>query len=86
LYLVLQNPKKHFAYDYHIAYELSKKLKEKKITNIFCENRRLQKRLRFYNIQQGNEIYLTSKVHNNYDKITVKYYNKNIQDFYILTR
>jgi len=57
LYLVLDNPKKHFAYKMHIAKELAQKLKDKKI---FCvtTDKKMQKRLRFYSISKCSETLL----------------------------
>jgi len=57
LYLLLDNPKKHFAYKMHIAKELAQKLKDKKI---FCvtTDKKMQKRLRFYSIDRCTETLL----------------------------
>ena len=57
LYLVLDNPKKHFAYKMHIAKELAQKLKDKKI---FCvtTDKKMQERLRFYSISKCSETLL----------------------------
>lgn len=53
LYYVLDDPKKHFAYNYHIAKELSLKLKEKNIFQVSTDDKELSLRLKFYGINQG---------------------------------
>lgn len=77
LYLVLDNPKKHFAYKMHIAKELANKLKE---MNISCltTNKDMQLRLKFYFIDKCDknilkEIKLDSNQKNN---VTISYKNK----------
>lgn len=74
LYLITENPKKHFAYDMHIAKELSAILKSE---NIDCvsTNERMQLRLRYYDISKCSknvmhEIKLNSKKHSN---VTISY-------------
>lgn len=51
LYVFIENPKKHFAYDVHVAKELAKELKDK---NIFCvtTNYKMQNRLKFYGVDK----------------------------------
>ena len=51
LYLVIQNPKKHFAYKMYVVKELATKLKK---MNIHCikSNNDLSKRLKFYKIDR----------------------------------
>ena len=51
LYLVIDNPKKHFAYEMHIAKELSEKLKNMNI-NCVQTDTKMQKRLKFYKIDR----------------------------------
>jgi hypothetical protein len=77
LYLILDNPKKHFAYKMHIAKELANKLKA---INIFCvtTDKDMQLRLKFYSIDKCDENYmkeisLDSKQKNN---VTISYKNK----------
>ena len=82
---MLNKPTKHFAIDYHLAHELAIKLKQKHIKYILCENEQLQARLKFYNIQVGNNYYLTSNYDETYEKIAIKYYGKDIKNFYLQT-
>ncbi len=83
LYLLLHKPKKHFAVDYHIAKELSEILKKKNLNYILFEDEKLQLRLKFYNIQAGQNYHLTSTYDESYDKISIKYYDKEIKLFYL---
>ncbi len=84
LYLVLKNTNKHFAIDYHIAKELADELKKRKINRIMCEDHKLQTRLRFYGIIYDDDYYLSSTDSRLPQRITINYFGKNIQDFYIL--
>ncbi len=83
LYLVIPKVHKHFAYDYHIAKDLAYKLKEENIYGVLASSYKLQSRLRFYGIYANENIYLTKNPSINAKKITIKYYGKNINDFYI---
>ncbi len=49
LYLLIENPKNHFAYDMHVAKELSQQLKFKDI-NCVKTDRKYEQRLKFYGI------------------------------------
>jgi energy-coupling factor transporter ATP-binding protein EcfA2 len=49
LYLVLQNPKKNFAYNMHVAKELAQVLKQKGYSCVKTDEK-MQNRLRFYGI------------------------------------
>ncbi len=58
LYFVYDNPKKHFAYKYHMAKELADWLKAKGITSLSVEDVKLAKRLQFYGISHGDKLLL----------------------------
>ncbi|MBK1992020.1 glycosyltransferase family 39 protein [Campylobacter sp. 2018MI35] len=58
LYFFIKDPKLHFAHNYHIAKELSVKLKEEGISAIHTTSRALQRRLRFYGIKDSSSLYL----------------------------
>jgi hypothetical protein len=77
LYLVLDNPKKHFAYNMHIASQLAKKLKKEKI---FClkTDESMQQRLRFYGIGTCDDIHLHELSIKNTQEadVTISYKNK----------
>lgn len=75
-YRFLEAPQKHFAYKYHIAYELAQKLQAEKIDNINCEDKQMQLRLRFYNIQEGDEYSVRqSDAYHDGDSVTISYMN-----------
>jgi hypothetical protein len=85
LYLILDNTSKHFAYKYHGIEELSIELKKLNISEITCQNRQLEKQLKFYGVSKGNKYYLTKyKKDNYYKQIDIKYYNKLIKTYYLL--
>jgi len=77
LYLILDEPQKHFAYKMHVAKELSKKLKDKNI-NCVMTDARMQKRLKFYGISKCQEYVLGEKSINkrNFISMTINYNNK----------
>ena len=58
IYLVLENPKKHFAYKMHIAKELAQELKNQGIKCVKSKEK-MSQRLKFYNIQECENNLLT---------------------------
>lgn len=83
LYLILENPKKHFAYKYNIAKELSEKLHELNINNIHIDEK-MALRLKFYGINKGNDYYITTKEFKSYEhKIVISYLDKEVYTVYI---
>lgn len=82
LYLVIDNPNKHFAYDYHIAKELGIKLKDLNVTGINTNDTELQDRLKFYGIIKNDkyklfEVGLQDK---DYD-IMIEYFEKPVAKY-----
>ncbi|HEC1793345.1 TPA: hypothetical protein R1734_001702, partial [Campylobacter lari] len=79
-YYLLKDPKKHFAYDYHIAKELSLKLKQRNFTHIFTKDKELALRLKFYGISKGKlELHSSkkaSKIYVSLGKHKIYYYIK----------
>ncbi len=64
VYAVQKNPKKHFAYKYNVAKELSLWLHERNIDNIYIKDKKLRLRLKFYGIISGNKFKLVKlKLH-----------------------
>jgi len=57
LYLILDNPKKNFAYNMHIAKELAFKLKKRGV-HCLTTDEKMQKRLRFYSIEKCHDYLL----------------------------
>jgi len=77
LYLLLDNPKKHFAYKMYIAKELANKLKAMNISCVKTDTN-MQRRLKFYFIEKCDknilkELKLDSNEKNN---VTISYKNK----------
>ncbi len=79
LYLFLENPKKHFAYNYNIAKELAAKLKKNNINEIESDQQELLLRLKFYGIKEGNRYFVSTNKKYYYDKkISIKYLDKTV--------
>jgi hypothetical protein len=83
LYLLIDRPSSHFAYNYHIANNLANQLKERNIYSIKTDFK-LQNRLRFYGISNSSKRTLT-KVDNPHlkDTINIKYHSKVIESYQI---
>ncbi|WP_170000906.1 glycosyltransferase family 39 protein [Campylobacter sp. RM16189] len=79
-YIYAKNPKKHFAYKYHIAKELSIKLKEMDIKNVQADER-LALRLKFYGIENGKTKLINLDLKDNYANITIEKFGKPIAKF-----
>jgi hypothetical protein len=77
LYLLIENPKKHFAYKMQVAKELSQKLKN---DNIYCidADKKMSLRLQFYGITQCNKYHLLENDldSSNISSVTISYKNK----------
>jgi hypothetical protein len=77
LYLLIQNPKKHFAYKMQVARELAQELKKK---DIYCidADKKMSLRLRFYGISECKKYYLLENNLNSStsSNVTISYNNK----------
>lgn len=87
IYLLIENPKKHFAYKMHIAKELAAKLKEKDIYCIDTDDN-MQERLKFYGITKCYNYRLEENpnsidIHNS---VTISYKKKEIYKAYVTKR
>ncbi len=83
LYLVLENPKKHFAYKYNIAKELAHKLHALGVQKVTAD-RKMQLRLRFYGITAGEKYRLAEKQNRSDDrKVTISYIKKPVKTYYV---
>lgn len=69
IYLFLENPKKHFAYQYHFVKEISEILKQNNINYVYSDNIELIKRLKFYGIEKGDQVFISL---NNYNDVNTK--------------
>jgi 4-amino-4-deoxy-L-arabinose transferase-like glycosyltransferase len=85
LYLILPNPTKHFVYEYHFVKELAEELSKRGVKSITTDDEELSLRLKFYNINKGDDYFLTLK---NYDypsqRISIKYYGKELFVAYLI--
>ena len=87
LYLLINEPKKHFAYKYNCVKELALMLKERNINNIEVEDKKLQLRLKYYGIKEGSQYNLRVKEKYSDDlQLKVKYMDKTLFTAYINKR
>lgn len=85
LYLILSNPTKHFVFQYHFIEELADELSKRGIKSITTDDIELALRLKFYNIEQGDDYFLTLKDYNYpSEKISIKYYGKELFVAYLI--
>mgnify|MGYP000037583867 FL=1 len=85
MYLMLPNPSKHFVYEYHFVKELAEELTKRGIKNIRTDNEELALRLRFYNINRGDDYFITLKKYDGEsERISVKYYGKEVFVAYLI--
>ncbi|OCL84471.1 glycosyltransferase family 39 protein [Arcobacter porcinus] len=84
IYLLLDRANKHFVYEYHFAKEIAEELKKREMTNVVSPDKHLLLRLRFYKIEEYPDYFISQEAFYNYDeKITIKYYNKDIVNIYV---
>jgi hypothetical protein len=72
-YRFLQVPQKHFAYKYHIAYELAVALKKQGVSGIHCHDKQLQLRLKFYGVEDSARYQLNKSELLAADSVTISY-------------
>lgn len=84
LYLLIANPKNHFAYKMHIAKELASDLKSKQISCVKTD-KRMQKRLRFYGIGECTQYTMKERNINSKksSNVTISYKNREIYKAYV---
>lgn len=77
LYLVLDEPKKHFAYKMHIAKELARELNKKGIDCISTDHK-MSTRLQFYGVTKCNNYLLEENIIKNEksENVTISYKNR----------
>jgi hypothetical protein len=83
LYFVLNEPDKHFANDYHIAKDLADKLKDAGVNKVLCQDAQLQLRLKYYKIEKGTKLYLSTDPIYFTKKMEVTYMKETIKTYYI---
>ncbi len=87
LYMLVEDPKKHFIYKYDYVKQLAKDLKENHINDIYTDDKKLLLRLKFYDINSGDKFYLSTKDLKIYDyKFEIKYYGKVIYTAYVIKK
>ncbi len=85
IYLVLENPKKHFAYDYNFAKEIALTLKQNNINEVYSDDKELLLRLKFYGINQGNKFLISTYKQRSCDfEVPIKYLGKTLITLYII--
>lgn len=85
LYLVLPNSTKHFVYEYHFIKELVDELSKRGVTNLSTDSNELALRLKFYNIEKGEDYFLTQKKCDEpCEKISINYFGKEVFVAYLL--
>ncbi len=83
LNLYAKEPQKHFAYKYHIAKELAKELKKVGIDEVKAD-KKMQKRLKFYGISEGEKYIISNKkIPNSFKSVTISYIDKTVALFYV---
>ena len=84
LYLVIENPRKHFVYNNHVLRELSSQLKDMGINAISTQDKRLQLRLKFYGVEEGQEYRLYKyKPFADAKLVTIRYIHVPVASFYV---
>ena len=85
LYTLVNEPSKHFAIKYHVARELAKELKAKKVYNIRLNDEKMALRLKFYDIQNvGSKYQLsTQKPDIVHERIEILYSGVVVKTFYL---
>lgn len=83
IYAFVNDPRKHFAYDYHFIKELSDELKNRGIYKI-SSDQLLAKRLKFYGIENGGELTISRNIPSKFiEKIEFVEANRVVSSFYI---
>jgi hypothetical protein len=84
LYLLLESPDQHFAYENHFTKGLVTELKARGITGVLCDNSDLQLKLQFYGIGKDEKVQLfKGKSEKQDENIELKLYNRVIEKFYL---
>lgn len=83
LYLVLDDPRKHFAYPFHLAKELASGLKAMGVQSVKVKDPALQGQLRFYGIEEGGPLLTKSPVGEGAKKVSIFYTNREIGRFFV---
>lgn len=82
LYWMIENPKSHFAYQFDIASQLATQLKKSGISQVVCDDERLQFQLKFYGINYGGDT-LSASPSQKGQKVSIFYTNQKIGTYYV---
>ncbi|WP_187646964.1 glycosyltransferase family 39 protein [Nitrosophilus labii] len=84
LYTLLENPKKHFAYNFHISKELANKLKTMGIDCVKTYDTKLQNQLKFYGINRCEDYLLSErKIYPFSKKVSIRHKNIILRNYYV---
>ena len=83
LYIVLKDPKEHFAYEMHVAKDLALKLKENRLTCIDANDKKLQDRLSFYGIGYCEDFSLSNQRSEKAQNVTISYKGSEVYQSYV---
>ena len=81
LYLLLENPHKHFAYKTHIVKELATALKDENIGCVSAESYKLQNRLKFYGIDECSQRVLYEVPADINSDVTIRYVGRIVASY-----
>ena len=83
-YNFLENPKKHFAYNFHYSKDLAESLKELGVDFVTSQNSALVKQLNFYNIRSGDLYRIEEfKFDDSAQEVSILYNQIEISTFYV---
>ncbi|MEA3315266.1 MAG: hypothetical protein U9Q30_05365 [Campylobacterota bacterium] len=86
-YIFIENPKNYFAYKYHIAKELSQKLKKLNISDVNIDDKKMQLRLKYYGINNSKINFISkTPTDNQYKELNIEYSNKLISKFFLISK
>lgn len=85
LYLLIKNPKSHYAYKFHFAKEIATQLKRNNINYINSDDYRLESRLKFYGIKKGIKYFITFNKPENFTlQLPLKVLDKEVMNLYVV--
>lgn len=83
LYQWIKDPKDHFSYSMHVAKELAHTLNKNQIHCVDSGDKKMQLRLRFYEIKECKETYLSEEINKKGKKVTISYIDIPIYTAYV---
>lgn len=84
LYKIIDNPKQHFAYNFHISKSLANELKKMGVNCIKTDSKKLKFQLKFYGICDDSAYILTTKkISPSSKKVSIRYKNIVLKNYYV---